>query len=107
MRTAIGVLLVLGLADPAAAGQVYGTIFQNGQPLRGVQVLLRCAGEDSPGATDADGVYRVFVRATGSCQLAVEPNGRNVVAGIYSYDRPTGYNFELVQRNGNWELIRR
>jgi hypothetical protein len=101
------VLLALSFAPPALAGQVYGSIFQNGRPLDGAPVLLRCGGETASNVTDVDGVYRLFARATGSCQIIVEPNGRNATATIYSYDRPTGYNFDLVDRSGRWELVQR
>jgi hypothetical protein len=107
MRTALGVLLVLGVATPVMAGQIYGTIFHDKQPLREARVLLNCNGEGTDGPTDGDGVYRLFVRATGSCQLIVESQGRKVEATVYSYDRPTGYNFELTNRSGRWELVRR
>ena len=108
MRTAICALLMLSFGGAVSAGQVYGTIVQNGQPLRRAPVELRCSGETASDVTDDDGVYRLFVRATGSCQFVVEPKGRNVAAAIYSYDRPTGYNFDLmIDRNGRWELVRR
>ena len=107
MRTLVGALLLLGIAAPAMAGQIYGTIFQHGQPVSSAAVLLRCNGDDDNGKTDAEGAYRLFVRATGHCQLILDSQGRRVVADIYSYDRPTGYHFDLVDNNGRWELIRR
>jgi hypothetical protein len=107
MRTLVGALLVLSTAAPAMAGQIYGTIFQNGQPVSSAAVLLRCNGDGDNGITDAEGAYRLFVRATGNCQLILDPQGRRVVADIYSYDRPTGYHFDLIHHNGRWELIRR
>jgi hypothetical protein len=108
MRTVLYALLMLSLASTAAAGQLYGSIFFNGQPLRGVPVKLSCPGETKDGNTDAEGMYRLFARATGGCSLGVvEPNGRNASASVYSYDRPTAYNFDLVNRNGRWELVPR
>jgi hypothetical protein len=70
-------------------------------------VALRCGGEVVNNVTDGDGVYRLFVKTSGACTIVVEPGGRNAAAEVYSYDRPTGYNFELVDRNGRWELVRR
>jgi hypothetical protein len=107
MKVAACVLFTMSFATSAFAGQVYGSLFLNGQPLRGVAVALRCGDEAVNKTTDADGVYRLFVRSTGNCQLIVDPNGRHATAAIYSYDRPTGYNFDLVDRNGRWELVRR
>ena len=107
MRTAICALLMLSFGAAVSAGQLYGTIVQNGRPLRQAPVELRCGGETASDVTDDDGVYRLFVRATGRCQFVVEPKGRNAAAAIYSYDRPTAYNFDLISRNGRWELERR
>jgi hypothetical protein len=107
MRTPVFVLLALAVAADAVAGHVYGTIFFNGQPLANALVFLKCPGETSEGSTDSEGVYRVFAQARGDCQIALDSNGRRASAAIYSYDRPTGYDFDLVMRNGRWELIRR
>ena len=107
MRTVLCGLMVLGVGSVLSAGQLYGNIFLNGQPLRGVPVALNCSGEGTQGSTDGDGIYRVFVRTNGGCTLIVDPGGRNAAAPVYSYDRPTAYNFDLVNQGGRWELILR
>jgi hypothetical protein len=104
-NAALCLLLALGPSTRAMAGQVYGTIFHSNQPLPGVAVILRCPGEESDGRTDNAGVYRVFVKATGSCTLVLEPNGRNAAGSVYSYDRPTSYDFDLVDQGGHWVLV--
>lgn len=107
MQTVFYALIILSLASTAAAGQLYGSIFADGKPLRGVPVKLSCPGETNNGNTDVEGVYRVFARSTGGCSLVAEPDGRKASASVYSYDRPTAYNFDLVNRNGRWELVPR
>lgn len=104
MRMAIGAALVLGLVCPAFAGQLYGTIYFENRPLTGAPVTLSCGGETGNGTTDGEGVYRVFVRATGGCMLVVDPGGRRATASVYSYDRPTAYDFDMVFRDGRWQL---
>ena len=77
MRPAIHCALVqLFAASVAMAGHVYGTIRQGNHPVGNVEVSISCGAETVPGRTDQQGVYRLFVRATGSCQLVLEPNGR-------------------------------
>lgn len=108
MRSAINCALVgLLAASVMIAGHVYGTIRFNNQPHRNAEVSISCGGETVPGRTDQEGVYRMFVRATGSCQLMLEPNGRRAMGSLYSYDRPTAYDFDLVQQDGRWMLRKR
>jgi hypothetical protein len=99
-------LLTICLSSVATAGQVYGTIFHNNQPLPGSPVALNCSGEQANNVTDTTGVYRLYVKATGSCTLTFEPQGRNAQGSLYSYDRPTEYDFDLVdQGSGHWALV--
>ena len=60
------------LARLAAAGNVYGTLREGNKPLSGASVVMTCGKERVPGKTDTEGVYRVFARATGACQLLVD-----------------------------------
>jgi hypothetical protein len=107
LRAITFVLLGITAASSALAGHLYGTIRENGQSLRGVEIVLNCAGETATGRTDRDGVYRLFLRRTGSCQIVLEPSGRRAVGSLYSYDRPTAYDFDLVREGGRWALRRR
>lgn len=94
-------------AEMARAGHVYGRILEGGRPVRGAGVVLRCGGETPAGTTDAEGVYRLFAKTTGACTLEVNAGGRRAVGQLYSYDKPTAYDFELVQAGGRWILRRR
>lgn len=90
------------------AGNVYGTIREGNRPLAGVSVSLTC-GKEAPvsGRADAEGVYRLFTRATGICQLVVDLPGRRMSASVYSYDRPTAYDFDVVHEGNGWVLRKR
>jgi hypothetical protein len=99
--------LIVVLCSTAIAGQVYGTIFRNGQKVPGAQITLRCPGGQSVGTTDNTGVYRVFGRGTGTCALVLNLPGLQAEGSLYSYDRPTGYDFDLAQQDGKWRLIPR
>ena len=92
------------LARLAAAGNVYGTLREGNKPRSGASVVMTCGKERVPGKTDTEGVYRVFARATGACQLLVDLPGRRMSAPVYSFDRPTAYNFDVVRDGNNWIL---
>lgn len=107
MKISVFVLLALGVGADAVAGNVYGAIFHNGRPVANSPVVLQCLHETLEAVTDKDGVYRLFARSTGNCQIILEPNGRRASAMIYSYTRPTGYSFDLIVQRGRWGLTRR
>jgi hypothetical protein len=104
-RGAACLLFLIGLISTANAGQVYGTIYQNNQPVPNAQVALSCPGGQAAGATDNGGVYRLFGRGTGTCILVLNLQGFQASGSLYSYDRPTAYDFDLVrQGDGSWRL---
>jgi hypothetical protein len=89
------------------AGNIYGTIREGNRPLQGASVSIACGGERLGAQTDPDGVYHVFARSTGPCEFAVVHNGRRMNTSVYSYDRPTPYDFDVVQDGNYWVLRRR
>ena len=101
------IFLGLALAPMMVAGNVYGTIRESNRPLSGIPVVMTCGRERVPGKTDGEGVYRVFARATGACQLVVDLPNRRISAPVYSFDRPTAYNFDVVRDGNNWILRKR
>lgn len=106
-RVATWLLLICGSIDVARAGHVYGRIFENGRPVNGAGIVLRCGGESPGGTTDNEGSYRLFSKTTGSCTLEVNAGGRRALGQLYSFDKPTAYDFDLVQEGGRWILRRR
>ena len=55
-----------------SAGQIYGTIVMDGQPLKDTDIEIKC-GEEGPakGKTAADGAYRINVPQQGQCSLTL------------------------------------
>jgi len=106
-RAAAWVLLGMAAVSTAIAGHVFGTIRENNQPVRGAAVTLRCGNEAPGGTTDQEGMYRLFARTTGACTLEVNAGGRHAVGPLYSYDKPTAYDFDLVHDGKSWVLRRR
>lgn len=106
-RMAAWLTLIIVSVPVARAGHLYGRILENGQPVRAAAVLLRCGNDSPSGATDQEGVYRLFAKSTGACTLEVNAGGRRAVGSLYSYDKPTAYDFDLVNEGGRWVLRRR
>jgi len=95
-RVALCAALLVSLTGMAVAGEVHGRIFDgNNSPVGQVAVSLSCGGRPVPGTpkTDKDGNYRFFARESGSCTLSV---GDAEPKAVYSYDRPTAYDFNYV-----------
>ncbi len=110
MRSLKILALATALSTPAAlsAGQIYGTITAAGKGVSGAQIEINCAGAITPGATAADGSYRINVAQEGQCSLALPGHAGRPSAVIFSNPNPSLYNFELVPRgDGNYELRRR
>lgn len=110
MHRAIGLSLAVALASPAVlvAGQVYGTIVVEGQPLKGASVRIACAGADPvTGTTAGDGSYRLNVPQQGQCTFAITSEDGQPSASVFSSPNPALYNFELVKAGGKLELRRK
>jgi len=94
-RVALCATLLVSFTSMAMAGEVHGRIFNgNNSPAAQVTVSLSCGGRPVPGTpkTDKDGNYRFFARESGSCTLSVSDQA-TATASVYSYDRPTAYDF--------------
>ena len=102
------VVVSITAVSTGMAGHVYGTIRENNQALREASVVLRCGDESTPGTTDHEGMYRIYSKAAGPCTLELRHQGRRAAGSLYSYDRPTAYDFELMKDGkGGWELRRK
>jgi hypothetical protein len=94
-RVALYAALLVSRTGIAEAGEVHGRIFRdNNSQASQVTVSLSCGGRPVPWAekTDPDGNYRFFARESGSCTLSVGDQTK-ATADVYSYDRPTAYDF--------------
>lgn len=92
-----------------SAGQVYGTIVADNQPVKDTDIEIKC-GEDAPlkGKTAADGAYRINVPQQGQCSLSLPTFAGKPSAAIFSTPNPALYNFEVVKNaEGKVELKRR
>jgi len=92
-----------------SAGQIYGTIVADGQPVKDTDIEIKC-GDEAPtkGKTAADGAYRINVPQQGQCSLTLPAYAGKPSAMIFSAPNPALYNFEVVKNaEGKVELRRR
>lgn len=111
MKPVKSLCLLLALFAPAVlyAGQIYGTIVLDGQPVKGAAIEVQCGKEAAvTGSTGGDGAYRINVPHEGQCTFALPTfEGRPSVT-VFSSPNPASYNFELAKlADGKYELRRR
>lgn len=106
-RIATLALIALAVASPAMAGHCYGTLFENGQTLRGAQLTLTCGSEVVTATSDGAGAYRMFAQTTGACTLQVAAAGWVASASLNSYDGPAPNDFNVVHQGSTVQLVRR
>ena len=85
------------------AGHIYGSVIENGRPLANAQIQISCPGGSASAQTASDGSFRVNVGAEGRCTFVLTQYGAS--AGIFSYAKPTQYDFELRRQGGGVQLI--
>ena len=102
-------LFVIGGTQALQAGQIYGTIVMNGQPVKDAKVEIQCGQEAAvSGATAADGAYRINVPQQGQCSLSLPSFDGRPTASVFSSPNPSLFNFELSKGgDGKYELKRR
>ena len=111
MKSAKCFCLALVLMAPAIlyAGQIYGTIVSDGQPIKGASIEIQC-GKDAAvtGSTAGDGAYRINVPQEGQCTFTLPTFEGRPSATVFSSPNPASYNFELAKLgDGKYELRRR
>ena len=103
----VGLCLAFALSAAAvlSAGQVYGTIVADGQPIKDTDIEIKC-GEEAPlkGKTAADGAYRINVPPQGQCSLTLPAYPGKPSASIFSTPNPALYNF-AVEKDADGKVV--
>jgi hypothetical protein len=108
LKAGLCVVFAFSASAVLSAGQIYGTIVMDGQPLKETDIEIKC-GDEGPakGKTAADGAYRINVPQQGQCSLTLPPY-MGASAMVFSTPNPSLYNFQLVKvADGKFELRRR
>jgi hypothetical protein len=107
-RNCIFLLLVLGLAAPALAGKIYGSITEGGKPIaQGVKVQVTCGTDNYDAQTDAYGAFNLFAMDKGKCVLKVLYQGQMPSIEINSYDGSVQYDLILEKQGAQYTLKRK
>lgn len=109
LKTGLCFAFALSAWAVLSAGQIYGTIVADNQPVKDTDIEIKC-GEDAPlkGKTAADGAYRINVPQEGQCSLTLPTYAGRPSATIFSTPNPALYNFAVVKdADGKFELKRR
>lgn len=111
MAIALGLLLSVSVS----AGQIYGTLKEDGRPVpANLEIEVNCGRQQWKGRTDSYGAYSLEVGA-GKCEFKLYYKGWKGQNGqyqfpttvIYSSKNRLRYDFELVKENGVYALRRR
>lgn len=106
MKSMPALLLTLALVPGvAAAGEIYGTVQENGKPVKpGIKVTVACGEKSVSADTDKNGAYRLFAAEEGKCTLTVKVGDESPSAVIHSYADSARYNLVLQRKDGKYTL---
>jgi hypothetical protein len=88
----------------AFAGNIFGHLSENGKPVKSAGVTVTCGTNSYQAQTDDDGSYSIRADEPGRCMLSVKYKDQTAETEVFSYDRPTRYDFELVMADGKYTL---
>jgi hypothetical protein len=108
-RTALILLMILGLATWSFAGKITGTITEGGKPLaKGVKLDVTCGSTTRSAETDANGGYSVVVPEEGKCTLKMNYQGQTPTFEVTSYEGTVQYDLIMEkQADGKYTLKRK
>lgn len=110
------VTLGLLLSVSVSAGQIYGTLKEDGRPVpENLEIEVNCSGQQTKGTTDSYGAYSLKV-GDGKCEFRLYYKGWKGEKGVWEFptvdiyssnNSSLRYDFELVPVNGKYELRRK
>ncbi len=102
-------LLIWMSAGIAQAGEIFGNITEDGASVgAGVTVEIAAPGKTYVVQTDAEGLYRAYVKEGGKCTLTVRYQGDTPTMEVTSQDeKTTRYDLLLEKKGGKYGLRRK
>jgi|SRR5262245_4784223 len=86
-----------------SAGQMYGSVIENGRALPNASIQITCPTGSASTVTASDGSFRVNVAVEGRCTFTLTQYGAS--AAVFSYAKPVQYDFELRRQGGSAQLV--
>ena len=101
--------VLLCLAEPAQAGEVYGKITAGGASVGdAASVAVACGDRTYPTRqTDKSGSYHIVVGVTGRCTLTVTFKGQSADLPIVSYEDESQVDIVLETKDGKLSARRK
>jgi hypothetical protein len=100
-------LALVLFAAPSFAGEIYGTIMQNGKPVgKDVAVTIEIGGQSYSKATDEFGSYRIFVAESGKGTVKIAFKRQIISGEIESYSTPVRFDLAIENKGGHYALRR-
>lgn len=87
-------------------GEVFGDVKLDAKYLAGAEVKLTCGTVSAAAKTDSTGAFRVNVKGSGKCELAVSHDGHAASMDVVVFDKPAQYHVVMEQKDGKY-LLRR
>ena len=109
IRLVTTLVVVLGAATAASAGEIYGKISAGTASVgEGATVAAKC-GEKAYHAikTDKSGSYHLTVQESGKCALTIEFQGQKASLDAVSYDEPVQIDVVLETKDGKLSARRK
>jgi len=101
-------ILILAFTALAVAGNVYGTVTENGKPVaQGVKLEVTCGGNKYNADTDANGGFKMFVKDQGKCSLVVAYQGQSPAMDINSFEGSVQIDLVLEKQGAQYTLKRK
>ena len=100
------ILLALAISSPAYAGQIYGSLKEDGRPIANATFDVVCPQGSFRGTTDGYGAYSINV-GRGKCTFRLYYRDQQPSLDLFSNDSPLRYDFDVVNSNGSLSLVRR
>jgi hypothetical protein len=108
MKTAAAIAAVLLAAAAARAGEIYGTLSDEGKPAAaGTALRLSCGDAAAEAKTDAYGSYSLKLNATGKCVLTVTSVAGTPSMPVTVYEKSARYDLALSRSGGKTILSRK
>ena len=105
MRIIAAAALFLAVVSPAFAGEIYGTIKDEGKTVGdGVKVQVVCGAKTYGAETNKFGAYRMVAQEQGKCTLTVAIGAEKPSLEIHSFEDSVRYNLLLEKKDGKYTL---
>jgi len=98
--------LLIGLSAATPVGTIFGDVRLGEKYVADAEIALTCGTEKTSGKTDAEGSFRLTVKAGGKCQLSLSYEKQTPTLEVVAFDQPVRYRLVLELKDGKYLLKR-